>query len=183
MSNNLDDIIIGISTALSEGAISIIRLSGEGSVDLVNKCFKGKNLCKVSSHTINYGFIVDETKEVIDEVLVSVFKAPKTYTTEDVVEISDFVGSTSEIIDFATASDAKKFIICTEMGVFYELEQKNPDKKFYSVGHRQFCPNMKRITLEKVKEALENLAPEVSMEEEMRVKANAPLERMLDLAK
>ena len=60
MSNNLDDIIIGISTALSEGAISIIRLSGEGSVDLVNKCFKGKNLCKVSSHTINYGFIVDE---------------------------------------------------------------------------------------------------------------------------
>lgn len=69
------------------------------------------------------------------------------------------------------------------MGVFYELEQKNPEKKFYSVGHRQFCPNMKRITLEKVKEALENLAPEVSMEEEMRVKANAPLERMLDLAK
>ena len=88
MSNNLDDIIIGISTALSEGAISIIRLSGEGSVDLVNKCFKGKNLCKVSSHTINYGFIVDETKEVIDEVLVSVFKGPKTYTKQDVVEIN-----------------------------------------------------------------------------------------------
>ena len=88
MSNSLDDIIIGISTALSEGAISIIRLSGEGSVDLVNKCFKGKNLCKVSSHTINYGFIVDETNEVIDEVLVSVFKGPKTYTKQDVVEIN-----------------------------------------------------------------------------------------------
>ena len=103
--------------------------------------------------------------------------------TEDVVEISDFVGSTSEIIDFATASDAKKFIICTEMGVFYELEQKNPDKKFYSVGHRQFCPNMKRITLEKVKEALETLSPEVSMDEDMRLKANVPLEKMLELAK
>lgn len=103
--------------------------------------------------------------------------------TEDVVEISDFVGSTSEIIDFATASDAKVFIICTEIGVFYDLEQKNPGKKFYSVGHRQFCPNMKRITLEKVKEALETLDPEVVMDEEMRVKANAPLERMLDLAK
>lgn len=88
MNNSLDDIIIGISTALSEGAISIIRLSGEGCIELVNKCFKGKNLTKVLSHTINYGFIIDENKEIIDEVLVSVFKAPKTYTTEDVVEIN-----------------------------------------------------------------------------------------------
>lgn len=88
MSNSLDDIIIGISTALSEGAISIIRLSGKGSIELVNKCFKGKDLTKALSHTINYGYIVDENKEIIDEVLVSVFKAPKTYTTEDVVEIN-----------------------------------------------------------------------------------------------
>lgn len=88
MNNSLDDIIIGISTALSEGAISIIRLSGEGCIELVNKCFKGKDLTKVLSHTINYGFIIDENKEIIDEVLVSVFKAPKTYTTEDVVEIN-----------------------------------------------------------------------------------------------
>ena len=88
MSNSLDDIIIGISTALSEGAISIIRLSGNKTIELVNKCFKGKDLTKVSSHTINYGYIIDENKEVIDEVLVSVFKAPKTYTTEDVVEIN-----------------------------------------------------------------------------------------------
>ena len=103
--------------------------------------------------------------------------------TEDVVAASDFVGSTSEIIDFATKSDAKKFLICTEMGVFYELEQKNPDKKFFSVGHRQFCPNMKKISVEKVKAALETLTPEVTMDEEMRMKANAPLVRMLELAK
>lgn len=103
--------------------------------------------------------------------------------TEDVVAASDFVGSTSEIIDFATKSDAKKFIICTEMGVFYELEQKNPEKKFFSVGHRQFCPNMKKISVEKVKAALESLSPEVTMDEEMRIKANAPLVRMLELAK
>lgn len=103
--------------------------------------------------------------------------------TEDVLEISDFIGSTSEIIEFATSSEAKKFIICTEMGVFFELEQKNPEKKFYSVGHRQFCPNMKRVTLEKVKEALENLEKEITMDEEMRVKANKPLTQMLELAK
>lgn len=103
--------------------------------------------------------------------------------TEDVLAISDFIGSTSEILDFAAKSDQKEFIICTEMGIFYELEQKNPEKKFYSVGHRQFCPNMKKITLEKVLRALETLEPEVSLEEELRVKANAPLTKMLELAK
>ena len=103
--------------------------------------------------------------------------------TADVLEISDFIGSTSEILDYATKSDAKEFIICTEMGIFFELEQKNPDKRFYSVGHRQFCPNMKKITLEKVVRAMEEMGPEVTMDEELRVKANAPLVKMLELAK
>ena len=88
MSSKLDDIIVGISTGFQEGAISIIRLSGNGCVELVNKCFKGKNLTKVNSHTINYGYILDENKNILDEVLVSVFKSPKTYTKEDVVEIN-----------------------------------------------------------------------------------------------
>lgn len=103
--------------------------------------------------------------------------------TADVLEISDFIGSTSEILDYATKSDAKEFIICTEMGIFFELEQKNPDKRFYSVGHRQFCPNMKKITLEKVVRAMEEMEPEVTMDEELRVQANAPLVKMLELAK
>lgn len=103
--------------------------------------------------------------------------------TADVLEISDFIGSTSEILDYATKSDAKEFIICTEMGIFFELEQKNPDKRFYSVGHRQFCPNMKKITLEKVVRAMEEMEPEVTMDEELRVKANVPLVKMLELAK
>ena len=103
--------------------------------------------------------------------------------TADVLEISDFIGSTSEILDYATKSDAKEFIICTEMGIFFELEQKNPDKRFYSVGHRQFCPNMKKITLEKVVRAMEEMEPEVTMDEELRAKANAPLVKMLELAK
>lgn len=103
--------------------------------------------------------------------------------TADVLEISDFIGSTSEILDYATKSDAKEFIICTEMGIFFELEQKNPDKRFYSVGHRQFCLNMKKITLEKVVRAMEEMEPEVTMDEELRVKANAPLVKMLELAK
>ena len=78
-------------------------------------------------------------------------------------------------------TEAQEFIICTEMGVLYELKQKNPGKRFYSVGHRQFCPNMKRITLEKVADALEHMANTVEMEEDVRLRANKPLERMLEL--
>lgn len=102
--------------------------------------------------------------------------------TGDVLELADFVGSTSQIIDYATESTNEKFIICTEMGVFYELSQKNPDKKFYSVGHRQFCPNMKKISLEKVVEVLRNPTNEIVLEKETIEKANVPLERMLELA-
>lgn len=103
--------------------------------------------------------------------------------TGDVIALSDFVGSTSEIIDYATKSDCDKFIICTEMGVFFELEQKNPEKKFYSVGHRQFCPNMKKVTLERVEEALEKMSPFIELPEDIRINAAKPLQRMLELAK
>lgn len=103
--------------------------------------------------------------------------------TEDVLAEADFIGSTSQIIDFASNSEKSEFIICTEMGIFYELHIKNPDKKFYSVGHRQFCPNMKRIKLESVLQALENLNPEVELEEDIRQKAERPLQKMLELAK
>lgn len=84
-----DDTIIGISTALSKGAISIIRLSGDDAIKIVNKVFKGIVLSKVEPNTINYGHIVDfDSCQIIDEVLVSIFKAPKSYTKEDVVEIN-----------------------------------------------------------------------------------------------
>lgn len=103
--------------------------------------------------------------------------------TKDVIALADYIGSTSGIIDYATESSAQEFIICTEMGVLYELKLKNPNKRFYSVGHRQFCPNMKRITLEKVADALEQMTNEIELDEETRVRANEPLVRMLELAK
>ena len=101
--------------------------------------------------------------------------------TTEVAELADYVGSTSGIIDFATGSQAEEFIICTEMGVLYELRQKNPGKRFYLAGHEQFCPNMKRITLEKAADALEIMSNTVEMEDKMRLLANKPLERMLEL--
>ena len=83
----MEDTIVAISTALGEGAISIIRISGEEAIKIVNPLFKEKNLYKVKSHTINYGHIVYKD-EIIDEVLLSIMKAPKTYTKEDVIEIN-----------------------------------------------------------------------------------------------
>ena len=96
----MDDTIVAISTALGVGAISIIRLSGQDSIEIVNRCFKGKDLNKVESHTINYGYIYDKN-ELIDEVLVSIMKAPKTYTKEDIVEINCHGGiiSTNRILE------------------------------------------------------------------------------------
>ncbi len=104
----MNDIIVAISTALGKGAISIVRLSGNGCVDLVNKCFKGKDLTKVDSHTINYGFIVDNDT-VIDQVLISVMRAPKTYTREDVVEINCHGGiaATNKILELMVLNGAR----------------------------------------------------------------------------
>lgn len=83
----MNDTIAAISTALGVGAISIIRISGESAITIANSVFRGKDLQKVPTHTIHYGHIVDGEK-VIDEVLVTVMKAPKTFTVEDVVEIN-----------------------------------------------------------------------------------------------
>ena len=104
----MNDIIVAISTALGKGAISIIRLSGEGCIDLVNRCFKGKDLSKVESHTINFGYIIDKDK-TIDQVLVSVMKAPKTYTREDVVEINCHGGiaATNKILELMVLNGAR----------------------------------------------------------------------------
>lgn len=122
---------------------------------------------------------VREAKKIHPEALV--LSHPE--CTADVLAISDFIGSTSEIIDFTCASGQDQFIICTEMGIFYELQQKNPEKKFYSAGHSQFCPNMKKITLEKVEKALEEMSPEMVVGDELAHSANRSLARMLELAK
>ena len=96
----MNDTICAISTSLGEGAISIIRVSGEDAITNVHKIFRGKDLLRVESHTINYGHIMDDNK-VVDEVLVSVMKKPKTFTMEDVVEINTHggVAATNKVLE------------------------------------------------------------------------------------
>ena len=104
----MNDTIAAISTALGVGAISIIRVSGDDSINIVNKIFKGKDLTKVKSHTINYGYIIDN-REIIDEVLVSVMKSPKTFTKEDIVEINCHggVATTNRVLELLLTNGAR----------------------------------------------------------------------------
>ena len=104
----MDDTIVAISTSLGVGAISIIRLSGEDSINIVNKIFKGKDLTTVPTHTIHYGYIVDNN-EIIDEVLVSIMRTPKTYTKENIVEINCHGGisTTNKVLELVLSNGAR----------------------------------------------------------------------------
>ena len=101
----MDSTICAISTSIGVGAISIIRVSGPDAINIVNKIFKGKDLTKVPTHTIHYGYIYFEN-EKIDEVLVTVMKSPKTFTTEDIVEINSHGGpaTTNKILEILLLS-------------------------------------------------------------------------------
>ena len=103
----MNDTIAAISTALGVGAVSIIRLSGDESIEIVNKIFD-RDLTRVGSHTINYGHIVDKD-EVIDEVLVTVMKSPRTFTREDVVEINCHGGiaTTNKVLEMVFLNGAR----------------------------------------------------------------------------
>lgn len=105
-----NDTIVAISTAFTEGAISIVRLSGDDAIKIASKLFKGKNLFNVKSHTINYGHIINpDDNQVIDEVMVTLMKAPKTYTKEDIVEINCHGGIfvTNKILEIILTQGAR----------------------------------------------------------------------------
>lgn len=103
----MNDTICAISTALGVGAISIIRVSGDEAIDIVNKIFD-KDLTKKKSHTINYGHIV-YNGEIIDEVMVSIMKSPKTFTKEDIVEINSHggVAVTNKVLEILLLEGAR----------------------------------------------------------------------------
>lgn len=110
MANSEFDTITAISTPVGEGGISIIRVSGDEAIPVVQKLFKGKNLSNVPTHTINYGHIIDpKNGDEVDEVMVSVMRAPKTYTKEDVVEINCHGGllATNRILQLTIGAGAR----------------------------------------------------------------------------
>lgn len=104
------DTITAIATPLGEGAIGIVRISGTNAIPIAQNIFKGKNLATVSSHTLNYGHVVDPDKdEILDEVMVGVMRAPRTFTREDVIEINTHGGIavTNEILQLILRQGAR----------------------------------------------------------------------------
>lgn len=102
---------------------------------------------------------------------------------ESICEISDYIGSTSGIIEYASNSDCEEFIVCTESGVRYELERRNPNKHFYFTETEPVCADMKKLTLEKVLHVLKTAENEVHVTKAVREESGKALERMLELAK
>ena len=105
------DTISSISTPMGEGAIAIVRLSGDEAINIADKIYKGKHkLINVDSHTINYGHIIDpETNDVVEEVMVAVMRAPRTYTREDIVEINCHGGimTVNRVLELTLSNGAK----------------------------------------------------------------------------
>ncbi len=102
---------------------------------------------------------------------------------QKILELSDYIGSTAEIIDFAKQSACTEFIICTEDGVKFKLETDNPNKKFYFTKTSPCCVDMKLNTLDKLLKALETEENAIEIDEQTRERAKLPLDRMLELAK
>jgi quinolinate synthase len=99
--------------------------------------------------------------------------------TEDVRAGADEILSTSGMLNFARKSEAKDFIVATETGIIHTLKKQNPDKDFFSATVKATCPNMKKISLEKVAWSLEDMEYRITVPDEIRTKAKAALERML----
>lgn len=110
VANTDNDTIAAISTPVGEGGISIIRVSGDDAIAVAQKIYRGKDLSKVHTNTINYGHIIDpDNGEEVDEVMVSVMRAPHTYTCEDVVEINCHGGllATNRILQLVLSYGAR----------------------------------------------------------------------------
>jgi quinolinate synthase len=116
-----------------------------------------------------------EAKALHPDALVLVHPECRT----EVLKVADFVGSTSQIINYAKTSAHSKFIIGTEMGILHCLKKQNPDKSFYLATPGLVCPNMKLVTLSKVLASLKNMAPVITVAPEIRLKAKIALDRML----
>ncbi len=97
--------------------------------------------------------------------------------------LADEVLSTGGMCRFAQKTEAKEIIVGTEVGIIHRLRKENPTKKFIPASEQAVCPNMKLITLEKVLWSLQEMAPEVKVPEEIRLKAKAAVDKMLEIGR
>ncbi|MFV0393750.1 MAG: quinolinate synthase NadA [Coprobacillaceae bacterium] len=130
-------------------------------------------------HTsINSNALKDKKREYPDAIVVA---HPE--CKEELLQEADYIGSTSEIIDYVTNNDFKECIVCTETGVLHELKKKNPETIFHIVTDKQICPNMKKVTLEKVYQCVLKDTNTVYLTPTIMQEAKLSLEKMMELTK
>ena len=123
---------------------------------------------------------VDIKRELAEHPNAKVMAHPE--CPRPIRDLADYLLSTGQMCTHAAESDEQEFIIATEMGLLYRLRNENPEKKFYSVSDRALCPNMKKIDLEKILWALEDMQHRIVVPEETAKKARRSIERMLELS-
>ena len=176
----------------SANAVKIVRALPQKNIFFI----PDKNLARYvaeqvpEKHVIlNQGYCPIHEKMKVEEVKKAKEMYPQAEVLvhpecpESVCQLADYIGSTSGIISYATKSDCQEFIICTEVGVRYELEKQNPEKHFYFTETEPVCEDMKLITLEKILEVLEQEENTVQISDELRTHSGKPLEKMLELAR
>ena len=174
----------------SSNALEVVRSLGAKKVLFVPDTYLGnyvgKQLPDVEVVTYN-GFCpthlrilpddVDKMRKIYEDALV--LSHPECHS--EVINRSDFTGSTTQIMNFVKKSKNKKFIIATELGVKERLERDYPDKEFYLISNKAVCPNMKWNHLEDILNSLVNEEHEVFIDEKIAQKALAPIEKMINL--
>lgn len=175
----------------SSNAVKIVKNLPQNNILFVPDAHLGRyisTLIPEKNFYLNDGFCYVHQQITADKIKALKAKYPKALVLAhpecdfSVLELADYVGSTSGIIDYASNCNEDEMIIATEVGVFYELERQNPQKKFYAVTPKQLCADMKKITLDKVVHTLKTESTEVKISEELRQKALIPLNRMLELS-
>ncbi|QNJ05977.1 quinolinate synthetase complex/ A subunit [Synechococcus sp. MEDNS5] len=107
---------------------------------------------------------------------------------ENLLDLADFIGSTSKLLNYTQSSQSDTFIVLTEPGILHQMKQRVPDKTLIDVPGLDgcscnACPYMRLNTLEKLRDCLENLSPQIAMEESLRTEAEAPIRRMLEMSR
>jgi len=151
---------------------------GKYAMKILNKQFEVWNGCFPIHHYLDKNKVLEQKRLHPDALIVA---HPECQL--DILEISDYVGSTAQLLSFVSKSDAQEFIVCTEKGVLHPMQVKNPNKKFYIGSPTLNCHDMKKTRLEDVYDCLLNETNEIFVDESVRVNAVKSLDTMLELSK
>lgn len=141
----------------------------------------GKNIIIYPGYCASHVRITDDDIEKAKKENPQAVVLAHPECNEPVKELADELLSTSQMLNFARKSSAKEFIIATEIGIIHTLMKQNPDGKFIPASERAICPNMKKITLDKIVASLEDMQYEITVPEEIRIRAKQSLDRMIEV--